>query len=64
MSSLLSFSLFFSHSLSHLNTFEQLIDFLIAELFTKTSQDIAKFTSSDVAVSLLVKDLKSSNKLL
>jgi hypothetical protein len=51
------------YSLSYLNTLEQLIDFLIAKLLTQTSQDISQFSSSNVAVSFLVKDLESANEL-
>jgi hypothetical protein len=52
------------YSPPNLNTLEKFIDFLVAELFPKTGQYIAQFTSSNVAIAFLVKHLETTNELL
>lgn len=49
---------------SDLNALEQLINLLVCHLLTELREDISQLSSTDVAVSLFIKNLETADKLL
>jgi hypothetical protein len=52
------------YSLANLDTLEQLVHLLIAQLLAQGCEDISQLAYTDVPVALLVEDLEASDELL